>query len=72
MDVFIEGVYGYNRNMTIEQNKQYYNQMGYNIACKTKDTTIYMIVGIVGFIIFLIIWLNMKSSDYHEKFKTEK
>lgn len=72
MDEFIEGVYGYNPNMTLAENKKYYNENGYNFSYKVKDSTIVFIgTSIVILGIGSLIYAG-KRNAYNEQFKSQE
>lgn len=71
MDEFIEGVYGYNPNLTIEENKKYYNDNGYTMSYKVKDSTIYTIGGIILGLIMLGLMYKTSRDNHNEKFETQ-
>lgn len=71
MDKFINGVYGYNPNLTIMQNEEYYRKNGYSISYKVKDSTIFMIGGIILILIIIGFVYSTNRVNHNEKFKTQ-
>lgn len=70
MDKYIEGVFGYNPNLSMEGNEKFYNDNGYSISYKIKDSTIYLISTLVLILLFIIGFIINNRMKYSEKFTT--
>lgn len=71
MDKFINGVYGYDPNLSLQGNEEYYKRNGYTISYNVKDSTIYSIIGCTVILLFsgVIFISNKKKND--RKYKTQ-